>query len=183
MSALLKRDESVKLSVSYTTRAPRPGEQDGREYHFVSREQFQAMIEQGAFLECAEVHGNYYGTSQKWISQQLAQDADVLLEIDWQGALQVRRLFPDCVSIFIMPPTAETLRQRLTARGQDSSAVIERRVAAAREEIGHISEFDYVIINQHFETAADDLVSIVRSQRLRCVRQLRIHQGLISSMS
>ncbi len=183
VNALLQRDRSIKLSVSYTTRTPRPGESDGREYHFVTRERFQAMLDQGAFLESAEVHGNYYGTSQIWIEQSLKDGADLLLEIDWQGAAQVRRLFPQCVSIFIMPPSPETLRERLTARGQDSTGVIERRLAAAREEIGHVSEFDYVIINQRFEDAVEDLVSIVRAQRLRMARQLEANGAWIASMT
>ena len=183
VNALRKRDSSIKLSVSYTTRAPRPGEVDGREYHFVTREQFEQMRGQGAFLESAEVHGNYYGTSQAWIEQQLRDGADVLLEIDWQGAEQVRGLFKQCTSIFIMPPSPDSLRERLTARGQDSAAVIERRLAAAREEISHVSEFDYVIINQRFEDALEDLASIVRAQRLRCVQQLETHSTLINSMT
>jgi len=183
VNALLKRDPRLRLSVSYTTRTPRPGEVDGREYHFVTRERFESMIEAGEFLECAEVHGNYYGTSQHWIEQQLAGAADLLLEIDWQGAAQVRRLFPDCVGIFIMPPSAQSLRERLTQRGQDSEHVIERRLAAAREEISHVGEFDYVIINQHFEVALEDLASVVRAQRVRRDRQLSSLQELINQMT
>lgn len=183
VNALLKRDPHIRLSVSYTTRAPRPGEVDGREYHFITRARFQQMIEAGAFLECAEVHGNYYGTSQDWIAQQLAGGDDLLLEIDWQGAAQVRKLFPKCVSLFIMPPSPQSLRERLTQRGQDSEAVIERRLAAAREEIAHVGEFDYVIINQHFEVALEDLASIVRAQRLRREPQLGRYQDLINQMT
>lgn len=183
VNALLKRDPNINLSVSYTTRAPRPGEQDGREYHFVSRDQFQTMLAQGAFLESAQVHGNFYGTSQEWINQRLRQDLDVLLEIDWQGAAQVRRLFPESVSIFILPPSPDALRARLTARAQDSAQVIEQRLRAAREEIAHVAEFDYVIINEHFDTAVDDLMCIVRSQRLRAARQLHRHGTQIQSMT
>lgn len=183
VNALLKRDPRIRLSVSYTTRSPRPGEADGREYHFVSREQFQRMVDAGAFLECAEVHGNFYGTSQAWIGQALEGGADLLLEIDWQGAAQVRKLFPDCVSIFIMPPSARSLRDRLTQRGQDSESVIERRLAAAREEIAHVGEFDYVIINQEFDVALEDIASIVRAQRLRRERQLADFQELFNQMT
>lgn len=183
VNALLRRDARIKLSVSYTTRSPRPGEVDGREYHFVAREQFQQMIDAGAFLECAEVHGNFYGTSQAWIKQQLSGGSDLLLEIDWQGAAQVRHLFPGCVSVFIMPPSVHSLRERLTQRGQDSEAVIERRLAAAREEIAHVGEFDYVIINQDFEVALDDLASIVRAQRLRRDGQLTRFQELFNQMT
>jgi guanylate kinase len=182
VKALLARDQAIELSVSYTTRDPRPGETDGREYHFVTRAKFQGMLEQGAFLESAHVHGNYYGTSQAWISDRMRQGADLLLEIDWQGAAQVRKLFPQCISVFIMPPSPEALRERLTNRGQDSAAVIERRLAAARDEISHVGEFDYVIINQRFEDAVEDLYSIVRAQRLRAVRQLAHHSALINAM-
>ncbi|MFN0314476.1 MAG: guanylate kinase [Burkholderiales bacterium] len=182
VNALLARDRAIELSVSYTTREPRPGETDGREYHFVTRAKFQEMLEQGAFLESAQVHGNYYGTSQTWISDRMKQGADLLLEIDWQGAAQVRGLFPQCVSVFIVPPSPEALRERLTNRRQDSAAVIERRLAAARDEISHVSEFDYVIINQRFEDAVEDLHSIVRAQRLRAARQLALHGALINAV-
>lgn len=182
VNALLARDPAIELSVSYTTREPRPGETDGRQYHFVTRAKFQEMLEQGAFLESAQVHGNYYGTSQAWISDRMKKGADLLLEIDWQGAAQVRTLFPQCVSVFIVPPSAAALRERLTNRGQDSAAVIERRLAAARDEISRVSEFDYVIINQRFEDAVEDLHSIVRAQRLRAARQLAMHSALINAM-
>ncbi len=182
VNALLARDPAIKLSVSYTTREPRPGEADGRDYHFVTRAKFQEMLEQGAFLESAQVHGNYYGTSQAWITDRMKEGADLLLEIDWQGAAQVRRLLPQCVSVFIVPPSLDALRQRLTHRGQDSAAVIERRLAAAREDISHVSEFDYVIINQRFEDAVEDLLSVVRAQRLHAARQLTLHSALINTM-
>jgi len=183
VNALLKRDPTIRLSVSYTTRAPRPGEVDGREYHFVSRERFQQMLADNAFLESATVHGNFYGTSQAWISQTLSSGTNLLLEIDWQGAAQVRRLFPDSVGIFILPPSPDALRERLTQRGQDSAEVIAQRLTAAREEIRHIAEFDYVIINQRFEEALEDLISIVRSQRLKIEQQLAAHHQLIKRMS
>ena len=180
VNALLEREPDLELSVSFTTRAPRPGELDGREYHFVSRETFLAMAGRGEFLESAEVHGNLYGTSQAWIGTRRNEGRDILLEIDWQGALQVRRLIPDAIGIFILPPSPDALRKRLVARGQDAAEVIERRLAAAREEIAHVSEFDYVIINQNFDVAVSDLVSIVRAQRLRVTAQLARHGELIN---
>ena len=167
VNALLKQDESIRLSVSFTTRAPRPGETHGREYHFVSREEFAAREAGGEFLETAEVHGNRYGTSQSWIEQQLADGRDVLLEIDWQGAQQVRRLFPRAVSVFILPPSMEALRARLKQRGQDRPDVIDRRLDAARGEMAHAPEFDYVIINERFEQALSELAAIVTAARLR----------------
>jgi guanylate kinase len=179
VNALLEREPELELSVSFTTRAPRPGEADGREYHFVSRETFLTMAGRGEFLESAEVHGNLYGTSQAWIAKRRAEGKDILLEIDWQGAMQVRRLMSDAIGIFVLPPTLEALRKRLVARGQDTAEVIERRLAAAREEIAHVSEFDYVIINQNFEVAVSDLVSVVRAERLRLPAQLARHRDLI----
>ncbi len=182
VAELLRRDRSARLSVSHTTRAPRPGEQDGRDYHFVSRPVFEAMIGRGEFLESAEVHGNLYGTSQAWIDEQLARDVDIVLEIDWQGAQQVRRLIPEAIGIFILPPSPETLRRRLIDRGQDSKAVIERRLQAARGEIAHLTEFDYVMINNNFDDAVEDLVSIVRATRLRIAAQVSRHSDLINSL-
>ena len=182
VAELLRRDRSARLSVSHTTRAPRSGEQDGRDYHFVSRPVFEGMIERGEFLESAEVHGNLYGTSQAWIDEQLARDVDIVLEIDWQGAQQVRRLIPEAIGIFILPPSPETLRRRLIDRGQDSKAVIERRLQAARGEIAHLTEFDYVMINNNFDDAVEDLVSIVRATRLRIAAQISRHSDLINSL-
>jgi guanylate kinase len=158
--------------VSHTTRAPRPGEINGREYHFVTLREFERMLEAGEFLESAEIYGNRYGTSQKWIERELADGRDVLLEIDWQGAQQVRRLIRHAVSIFILPPSREVLAARLRGRGQDSPEVVERRLAAARDEISHVSEYDYVIINDDFTRAALDLRSIFRAERLKLARQL-----------
>jgi guanylate kinase len=180
VAELLRRDRNVRLSVSHTTRAPRPGEQEGRDYHFVSRQAFESMIERGEFLESAEVHGNLYGTSQAWIDQQRARDADIVLEIDWQGARQVRKLIPEAIGIFILPPSPDTLRRRLVERGQDSNDVIERRVRAAQGEIAHLAEFDYVIINSNFDDAVEDLVSIVRATRLRIDAQVSRHSDLIN---
>ncbi len=175
IAAALKADPALRLSVSYTTRSPRPGEQDGREYHFVDEKAFLAMLERGEFLESAEVHGNRYGTSDKAITRELAARHDLILEIDWQGAQQVRRLFPDCIGIFILPPSIDELERRMQKRGQDSAEVISRRMAVARDEISHSPEFDYAIINKDFDEASQDLVAIIRTARLGTVRQLAQH--------
>ncbi|MBK7135817.1 MAG: guanylate kinase [Rhodocyclales bacterium] len=177
---LLERDGGIQLSVSYTTRAPRPGEADGREYHFIDVPAFLAMRERGEFLECAEVHGNHYGTSRVWIERQMAAGQDILLEIDWQGAQQVRKVFPGCVGIFILPPSVEELGRRLTGRGQDSAGIIARRVAAAVDEMRHVREFDYVIINNKLSEAIEDLQTVVRSVRLRTASQLDRHHALFA---
>lgn len=163
---LLAADSGVHLSISHSTRTPRPGELDGREYHFVSLETFQTMQANDEFLESAEVHGNFYGTSKRWITEQRAAGRDVLLEIDWQGAQQVRRLFPDATGIFVLPPSFEELKRRLVGRGQDSQDVIDRRVAAAQAEINHVSEFQYVIINKDLRQALADLKAILAATRL-----------------
>jgi len=179
---LLARDPNVNLSVSHTTRAPRPGEQSGRDYHFVTRPVFQAMLGRAEFLESAEVHGNLYGTSQAWIEAHRDQGHDIVLEIDWQGAQQVRKLIPEAIGIFILPPSLEILRQRMMDRRQDSAAVIQRRLKAARGEIAHLEEFDYVIINNDFDEAVEDLASIVRSARLRVLAQIERYSDLINSL-
>lgn len=178
VNAVLAEDPRLVLSISYTTRAPRPGEQHGREYFFVDRAEFGRMRDDGAFLECAEVHGNMYGTSQRQIADLRADGRDVVLEIDWQGAQQVRRLFPDAVGIFILPPSTEELERRLRARGQDSDAVIRRRLDGAAEEIGHAAEFDYVIINNDFDDARRDLAAVIRAARLALARQSARHPEL-----
>jgi guanylate kinase len=180
--ALLEIDKHVRLSISYTTRAPRPGEENGRDYHFVSVAEFMAMHAQGAFLESAEVYGNYYGTSEPWIRDALTTGQDVLLEIDLQGAEQVRRLFSDAVGIFIVPPSLAVLQQRLQGRGQDSAEVVARRLAAAREDISHVGEFDYVIINDDFDTALADLQAVFRACRLRVADQHERHAELFISL-
>ena len=167
INALLKDDPRLKLSVSYTTRAPRPGERNGREYHFVDDATFLGMRERGEFLESAEVHGFRYGTSKKVISDALARGEDLILEIDWQGARQVRALYPGCVGIFIHPPSVEELERRMRDRGQDSEAVIRRRLDNAREELAHAGEFEYAIINKDFETARQQLAEIIRLERAR----------------
>ncbi len=170
IEALLKEDPRLKLSVSYTTRPPRPGEANGREYHFVDETTFLAMLGRGEFLESAEVHGNRYGTSQAVIRAALGRGEDLVLEIDWQGAQQVRRLYPGCVGIFILPPSVAELERRMRLRAQDSDAVIRRRLASAEEEISHAPEFDYVIINKDFYEARKDLQAIIRVERLRKAR-------------
>ena len=180
--ALLGINPHIGLSVSYTTRDPRSGEQDGKDYHFVSRDTFDEMAKRGEFLESAEVYGNLYGTSQTWISSEIARDRDVLLEIDWQGAAQVRRLFPDCISIFILPPSLAVLEQRLRGRGKDSDAVIAKRMAAARSDVSHVAEFNYVIINDNLEEALRELDAVVISARLRRDKQLSRHQVLINQL-
>jgi len=162
---LLKSDPALGLSISYTTRPPRPGEKNGREYHFVDDRTFLAMRERGEFLESAEVHGNRYGTSKQVIHDALKRGQDLLLEIDWQGARQVRRLYPDCVGVFILPPSVEELERRMRARGQDSEEVIRRRVQNAREELAHAGEFNYAIINKDFDTAQRELSGIIRKER------------------
>ncbi|HSH73477.1 MAG TPA: guanylate kinase [Methylophilaceae bacterium] len=180
--ALLEADPQVKLSVSYTTRKPRPGEVDGVDYHFVDDAEFLRMLGEGDFLESAEVHGARYGTSQIRVDIGLQDSNDLILEIDWQGAEQVRRLYQQVISIFILPPDAQALEQRLTGRGQDSAEVIARRLAAAHEEMSHVAEFDYVIINDKFEMALQDLCAIVRTQRLKCDKQVRQHEALLKTL-
>lgn len=179
---LLEREPAVHLSISYTTRAPRPGEENGREYHFVAVDRFKTMISAGEFLEWAEVHGNYYGTSQKWIADQLAAGRDVLLEIDWQGAQQVRKLFPAAIGIFILPPSMEELSRRLTGRGTDAADVIARRLAAAEAEMRHVGEFDYVIINDLLDRALEDFCAIVRASRLGFAAQRARHAELFERL-
>ena len=171
VTGLLKREPNIKLSMSYTTRKPREGEVDGVDYHFVAREKFEKMIGAGEFLEYANVYGNYYGTSRKWIEKELAGDHDVLLEIDWQGAKQLRLLFAHMVGIFILPPSLAELRKRLVSRGKDAPEAIERRMASAREEISHVLEFEYIIVNERFEAALSDLISIVHATRVSRAQQ------------
>jgi guanylate kinase len=168
---LMERDPQVRHSVSYTTRPPRPGEEDGRDYNFIDIAVFSAMRDRGDFLEWAEVHGNFYGTSRVWLAEQVQSGHDMLLEIDWQGAQQLRRLFPEAVSIFILPPSVAELERRLRSRGQDAEDVIQRRVAAALGEMRHVGEFDFVIINKDLQVAIDDLAAAVRAARLRVASQ------------
>jgi guanylate kinase len=167
IDALMHADPSLKLSISYTTRAPRPGEEDGVDYHFVDDAAFLAMQGRGEFLESAEVHGYRYGTSKKVITEALKRGEDLILEIDWQGAQQVRRIYRDCVGIFILPPSVEELERRMRSRGQDSDVVIRRRLDNAREELEHASEFEYRIINKDFDTARRELAEIIRKERAK----------------
>lgn len=183
VSALLASTPDIDLSVSYTTRAPRDGEVNGKAYHFVSRETFMEMTGRGDFLESAEIYGNLYGTSQSWIQGKMDAGRDILLEIDWQGADQVRQIFPECVSIFILPPSIQTLEQRLKGRGKDSAEVIARRMQSARDEIAHVAEFDYVIINDKLDDAVQQLRSVVIAERVRRDRQLARHQNLIDQLN
>ena len=185
VSAVLAGDKRLALSVSFTTRPPRSGEVDGREYHFVDGKTFEKMLGRGEFLESAEVHGNRYGTSRKWIGESRAKGLDVVLEIDWQGARQVREAFPDAVSIFILPPppVLQELERRLRGRGQDTEEAIQRRLRDAREEIRHVAEFDYVIINKEFEEALRDLAAVVRAARLILSRQSARHPEIFKSFS
>ncbi|MDB9949408.1 guanylate kinase [Porticoccaceae bacterium] len=167
VAELLNNMSNIKASISHTTRDRRPGEVDAVNYHFTSREQFVEMIEQGAFLEHAEVFGNFYGTSQQWVADTLAGGEDVILEIDWQGAAQVRKLFPESTSIFILPPSKQALRERLHKRAQDDSEVIEKRIAAATEEMSHYVEADFLVVNDNFDTALQQMMSIVSAQHCR----------------
>ncbi len=182
VKALLEKDPAIRLSISYTTRAPRPGEVDGAHYHFVGREDFQARLERGEFLESAEVYGNYYGTSQPWIEAEMASGRDILLEIDWQGAAQVRRLMPRAKSIFILPPSIAELRRRLEGRGTDSAEVIAKRMAAAAEDVSHALEFDYLVVNEDFDAALADLLAIARCGRLTMAVQAPRQAGLLAEL-
>ena len=165
IEAVMREDPTLKISVSYTTRTPRKGEKDGVDYHFVDRARFLEMRSRDEFLESAEVHGNYYGTSRRVIRDALERGDDLILEIDWQGAQQVRRLYPGCIGIFILPPSVDELERRMRSRAQDSEAVIRRRVENAREELAHAGEFNYAIINKDFETAKHELAEIIRKER------------------
>lgn len=179
---LLAAEPGIRLSVSHTTRAPRPGEENGREYHFVDVPTFQRMQAAGDFLESAHVHGNHYGTSKPGIEAALAAGVDVLLEIDWQGAQQVRRQFPACVGIFVLPPSLAELERRLVGRGQDAADVIARRLAAAQAEMAHVGEFDYVIINNDLAVALTEFRQIVAASRLRMSAQRVRHARLFSEL-
>ena len=182
VNAVLARDNNISLSISFTSRPPRPGERHAEHYHFVSAPEFEAMVAAGDFFEHALVHGDWKGTARQSVEPQLIGGGDVLLEIDWQGARQVRRQIPDAVSVFILPPSRAALDERLHKRGQDSEAVIAQRLAAAREEMSHYGEFDYVIVNEHFETAVADMCSIFTASRLRKDAQVARHARLITSL-
>ena len=179
---LLQAVSDLQLSTSHTTRQIRSGEVDGEHYFFTEAAHFKTMVEEGAFLEYAEVFGNYYGTSQAAITEQLADGKDVLLEIDWQGAEQVRQKISDSISIFILPPSLDALEERLQSRGQDSTETINKRMAEAVSEIQHFSDYDFLVINDDFQTALSELITIIRSDRLRLNRQRQHHQSLISQL-
>jgi guanylate kinase len=182
VNACLARDPAIRLSVSFTSRAARPGERHAEHYHFVSADEFQSMVAAGDFFEHARVHGDWKGTARQSVEPQLAAGHDVLLEIDWQGARQVRRQVPDAVSVFILPPSREALEQRMRARGQDSEAVIAQRLAAAHEELSHYDEFDYLIVNELFDRAVDEMCSVFTACRLRRDRQIARHAELIATL-
>ena len=182
VNACLARDPAIRLSISFTSRAPRPGERHAEHYHFVSANDFQSMVAAGDFFEHALVHGDWKGTARQSVEPQLAAGHDVLLEIDWQGAAQVRKQVPDAVSVFILPPSREALEQRMRARGQDSDVVIAQRLAAAREELSHYDEFDFLIVNEHFDRAVDEMCSVFTACRLRRDRQIARHAELIATL-
>lgn len=182
VNAVLARDPNICLSISFTSRQPRPGERHAEHYHFVSAQEFEAMVEAGDLFEHARVHGDWKGTARQSVEPQLAVGKDVLLEIDWQGARQVRARVPDAVSVFILPPSRRALEQRMHSRGQDSEEVIAQRLAAAREEMSHYGEFDYVIVNEHFPIAVDEMCAIFTASRLRRDQQVARHSRLITAL-
>jgi len=182
VNAVLAKEPGIALSISFTSRAPRPGERHAQHYHFVSKDEFKRMVADGDFFEHALVHGDYKGTARQSVEPQLASGKDVLLEIDWQGARQVREQVPDSVSVFILPPSRDALQTRMRNRGQDSEETIARRLAAAREEMSHYDEFDYVIVNEHFDAAAAELRAIFVAHRLRRPVQAQRHAGLIRDL-
>ena len=182
VNAVLARDPAIRLSISFTSRAPRPGERHAEHYHFVDEAEFERMVEAGDFFECARVHGDWKGTAKQSVEPQLAAGHDVLLEIDWQGARQVRAKVPGAISVFILPPSRDALEQRMRKRGQDSEEVIARRLAAAREEMSHYGEFDYVVVNEEFAVAVEELCSIFTASRLRRSVQASRHGRLIASL-
>jgi guanylate kinase len=182
VNALLAQEPAIKLSISTTTRQPRPGEVDGREYHFTTAQDFVARAEQGEFLEWAEVHGNYYGTSRVMVENQMTAGTDILLEIDWQGARQVRELFPQAAFIFILPPSIAALEERLHKRGTDEPHIITRRLLAAGGEIAHAPDFDYVIINENFNVALEEMRSIVKATRCRFAQQMARNASLFAQL-
>ena len=182
VAAVLDRVADIEVSVSHTTRAPREGEVDGVNYHFVDAETFETMIEAGDFFESASVFGNMYGTSRQHIEEQLLLGKDVILEIDWQGARQIRQLVSDCKSIYILPPSITALRERLTSRGQDDEAVIDKRMHEAVSEMTHYAEFEYLVINDDFDTARDDLAAIIMGERMAFEHQQQKHAQLLTEL-
>ena len=182
VNAVLARPQGICLSISYTSRGPRPGERHAQHYHFVDKAEFERMVAAGDFFEHALVHGDYKGTARQSVEPQLATGQDVLLEIDWQGAKQVKLKVPDALGVFILPPSREALQERMRTRAQDSEAVIAQRLAAAREEMSHYTEFDYVIVNEVFSTAVDEMCAIFTASRLRREPQVARHAGLLSAL-
>ncbi len=182
VKALLDRTSNLHVSVSHTTRPKRSGELDGIHYHFTDKDNFTSQIEQGGFIEYAEVFGNYYGTSQRTVEEQLHQGHDVLLEIDWQGAAQVRKLFPDSIQIFILPPSQYDLRQRLSNRGTDSVEVIEHRLSCAVSDMQQYVNFDYIIINDSFDRALHELEAVITANRMTLAQQANRHSDLIQNL-
>lgn len=182
VKALLERTEGLKMSVSHTTRARRPGEVDGKDYHFTQADDFRRLIDERAFLEHAQVFDNYYGTSRAAALELLAQGIDVILEIDWQGARQVREMMPEAVSIFILPPSRTALEERLRGRGQDDATIIARRMRDAENEMSHYGEFDYLVINDDFQTALAELGAIIQTHRLRLSRQMQDRAALLKTL-
>jgi guanylate kinase len=182
VNAVLAKEPGIALSISFTSRAPRPGERHAQHYHFVDKAEFERMIAAGDFFEHALVHGDYKGTARQSVEPQLAAGKDVLLEIDWQGARQVRAKMPECISVFILPPSRDALETRMRNRGQDSDATIARRLAAAREEMSHYDEFDFVIVNEHFDAAAAELRAIFVAHRLRRIAQAERHAALLDEL-
>jgi len=183
VNALVADDARLAVSISHTTRPRRPGEQDGVNYHFVEESVFLDMLQSGDFLESAEVYGNRYGTSQTWVNEQLAKGVDVILEIDWQGAQQVRNLYPASCSIFILPPAVETLRERLESRAQDDEKTIDKRMQEAASEISHVAEADFIVVNDDFDTAVADLRAIVRARRLTVTAREGDLSDLLASLT
>lgn len=183
VTELVKQDDSLCVSISHTTRPARPGEENGVNYYFIEKPEFMGMLSDGDFLESAEVYSYHYGTSQHWVNDQLKAGLDVILEIDWQGAQQIRNLYPDTCSIFILPPSIEALTERLEERAQDDSETIEHRMQQARGVIEHVAEADFVVVNDDFETALDDIRAIIRSQRLTVVSQQSNLSDLLTSLT
>lgn len=183
VTKLVRMDDNLRVSISHTTRPARPGEEDGVDYYFIEKPEFMGMLSDGDFLESAEVYGYHYGTSQHWVNQQLEQGLDVILEIDWQGAEQIRNLYPDSCAIFILPPSLESLTERLQERAQDDSDTIENRMQQARSVIEHVAEADYVVVNDVFEDALADIRAIVRTQRLTVTIQQENLSQLLSSLT
>jgi len=182
VAALAEMFENLKISISYTTRAQRPGERNNEDYRFIDEPQFKQMIDDHAFLEYATVYGHHYGTAREWVLAQLVKGRDIILEIDWQGARQIRASFPHAVTIFVVPPSLQALESRLRQRGQDNEEVIAARMAKAKQELEHYHEFDYLVVNDQFDHAVQDLVHIVRAERLKTTIQQQVNAELLAKL-